>query len=104
MLDRRAHALALYTLDVTDRNTRGEEGVFAEVLKVSAVHWSTVDVNPGRQQEVYAFGAGVTSEFGPNKLGQHRIPRSGQRHASGKGSSWSKVANAYWAVGHLQSG
>src|SRR5882724_4898222 len=103
MLDRRAHALALYALDVTDRNTRGEEGVFAEVLKVSTVHWSTVDVNPGCQEEVYAFGPRVASELSPDKLGQRRIPCSGQRNAPGKRSSWSKVADADWSVGHLQS-
>src|SRR6266699_2274024 len=103
MLDRGAYALALYAIDVTDRNARGEEGVFAEVLKVSAVHWSTVDVDPGRQEEVYAFGARVTSKFGPDKLGQRRIPRSGQRNASGKRSSWPKVADADGSVGHLQS-
>ena len=65
MLDRSAHALALYALDVTDRNAGGEEGVFAEVLKVSSVHWSTVDVYPGRQEEVHAFRASVASELGP---------------------------------------
>src|SRR5258705_5657070 len=101
MLDRRAHALALYAFDVTDRHARGEEWVFAEVLKVSTVHWSTVDVDPGRQEEVYAFGARVTSELGPDKLGQRRIPRSGQRNASGKRSSWSKIAHAVGSIGHL---
>src|SRR5258705_7717920 len=103
MLDRRAHTLALYAFDVTDRHARREEWVFAEVLKVSAIHRSTVDVNPGCQEEVYAFGARVASELGPDKLGQRRIPRSGQRNASGKRSSWSKVADADWSVGHLQS-
>src|SRR6266566_5154830 len=103
MLDRGAYALALYAIDVTDRNARGEEGVFAEVLKVSSVHWSTVDVDPGGEEEVYAFGASVTSEFGPDKLRQRRIPCSGQRNAPGKRSGWSKVADAYGSVGHLQS-
>src|SRR5205807_6054248 len=87
----------------TDRNARGEEGVFAEVLKVSSVHWSTVDVDPGGKKEVYAFGASVTSEFGPDKLRQRRIPCSGQRNAPGKRSGWSKVTDAYGSVGHLQS-
>ena len=103
MLDRRAHALTLHALDVGDRHARGEEGVFAKVLKVSSVHRSPVDVDPRRQEKVYAFGASVTSEFGSDKLRQRRIPRSGQRNASGKSSSWSKVADADGSVGHLQS-
>src|SRR5882762_2113268 len=103
MFDGRADALALYALDVTDRNARREEGVFSEVLKVSAVHWSAVDVDPGGQEEVYAFGARVTSELGPDKLSQRRIPGGRQRNASGKGGSWSKVADADWSVSHLQS-
>src|SRR6267142_5395813 len=103
MFDGGADALALNALDVTDSDARGEEGVLAEVLKVSAVHWSTVDVDSGRQQEVYAFGARVTSELGPDKLGQRWIPRSGQRNAAGKRGSWSKVADAHWPIGHLQS-
>src|ERR1700704_5932591 len=103
MLDRRAHALALHALDVTYRNARSEEGVFAEVLKVSAVHWSPVDINPGREEEVHAFGARVTSELGADKLGQRRIPCSSQRNASGERSSWSKVADANRSIGHLQS-
>src|SRR5882724_5022842 len=103
MLNRSAHALALYAIDVTHCNPRGEEGVFTEVLKVSAVHWSTVDVDAGRQEKVYAFGARVTSEFGPDKLSQRRIPGSGQRDTPGKCCSWSKVANTDGSVGHLES-
>src|SRR5882724_5589275 len=103
MFDGGADALALHAFDVTDRHARGQERVFAEVLKVPAIHWSTVDVDPGRQEEVYAFGARVTSELGPDKLGQRWIPCSGQRNACGKRSSWSKVADADWSIGHLQS-
>src|SRR6266478_2545325 len=103
MFDGGADVLALHTFDVTDRHARGEERVFAEVLKVSSVHWSTVDVDPGRKEEVDAFGSRVTSELGPDKFGQRRIPRSGQCNASGKRSSWSKIADADGSVGHLQS-
>src|SRR5260370_10755071 len=103
MFDGGADALALHAFDVTDRHARGEERVFAEVLKVSSVHWSTVDVDPGRQEEVDAFGARVTSELGPDKLRLRRIPCIGQLNASGKRSSWSKIADADGSVGHLQS-
>src|SRR6266567_4531199 len=103
MLNRRAHSLALYAIDVTDRDARSEERVFAEVLKVSAVHWRTVNVDCGRQEEMHAFGAAVATQLGPDKFGQRRIPRRGQRNASGKRSSWSKVADAERPVGHLQS-
>ncbi len=101
MLDRCAHSLALYALDITDRHARGEEWVFAEVLKVSAVHRSTVDVDPGCKQEMNAFGASITSEFDPDKFGQCRIPGGRQPNASGEGSGWSKVADAEWSIGHF---
>src|SRR5882724_6725486 len=101
VFDGGADAQALHAFDVTDRHARGQERVFAEVLKVSSVHWSTVDIDPGRQEEMYAFGARVTSELGPDKLGQRRIPRSCQCNASGKRSSWSKIAHADWTIGHL---
>src|SRR6267142_2943786 len=103
MFDGGADALALHAFDVTNRHARGEGRVFAEVLKVSTVHWSTIDVDPGRQEEMYSFGARVTSELDPDKLGQRRIPRSSQRNASGKRSSWSKIADADGSVGHLQA-
>ena len=70
MFDSGADALALYALDVTNHHARGEERIFAEVLEVSAVHRSTVNIHPGREQEVHAFGTRVTSEFAPNKFGQ----------------------------------
>src|SRR5258705_5950560 len=98
MFDGSADTLALYAVDVTDRNARGEKRVFTEVLKVSTIHRSTIDVHPWREEEVYPFGARVTSEFSPDKLGQRRIPGSSQRNASGKRSSWSKIADADWPI------
>src|SRR6185295_14320232 len=103
MFDGSADALALYAFDVTNRNARGEKRVFTEVLKVSTIHRSTVDVYSGCQEKVYPFGARVTSELSPDKLGQRRIPGSSQRNASGKRGSWSKIAHADGPVSHLQS-
>src|SRR5258705_4102448 len=103
MFDGSANALALYAFDVSDRNARSEERVFTEVLKVSTIHGSTVDVDPGCQEEVHALSARVTSELSPDKLGQRRVPGSSQRDASSKRSSWSKVTDADGPVSHLQS-
>src|SRR5260370_37305583 len=100
MFDGGADSLALHAFDVTDRNARREERVFAEVLKVTAVHWRAINVYTWSQQKVHAFGTCVTSNFGAYALGQRRIPGSGQRNASGKRSSWSKIADADRAVGH----
>src|SRR5687768_13392124 len=101
MLDRGAHTLALHALDVTDGDARSEEGVFAEILKVSPVHWGTIDVDSRRKEEMNAFGARVTSEFNPDTFGQFRIPRRGQANATGKRSGGSKVTDADGSVGHF---
>src|SRR5712692_2031009 len=74
VFDRGADALTLHTFDVTDRYARREEGVFAEVLKVPAVHWRAINVYTGSQQKVHAFGACVSSKLGAHAFSQHRIP------------------------------
>src|SRR5258705_11664631 len=101
MFDGGADALTLYAFDVTDRYARGEERVFAEVLKVSAVHWRAINVYTWSQQEVHAFSTSVTSNLGAHTLSQYRIPGSGERNARGHNCCWSKIADADWAVCHL---
>src|SRR4029450_6335035 len=101
MLDRRAHPLALHALDVTDCHARGEIRVFTKVLKVSTVHWSTVDVDSWCEEKMDAFRASVASEFDADQLDQRRVPGSCEPDPSGKSSSWSKVADAERSVGHL---
>ena len=60
-------------------------------------------LTPGARRKCTPLARRVTSELGPDKLGQRRIPGSSQRNASGKRSSWSKVADADGSVSHLQS-
>src|SRR5438132_479285 len=103
MFDGGADALALHAFDIADRHARGEEWIFAEVLKVSSVHRCAIDVYAWSQQKVDAFGARVTSNLGTHALGQRRIPRRRQRNAAGHGRGWSKVAYSDRAIGHLQS-
>src|SRR6266850_7049622 len=103
VFDGGADALARHTVYVTDRHARGEERVFAEVLKVSAVHWRAINVYTWSQQKVHAFGACVTPNFGAHALGHRRVPCRRQRNAPGHGCGRSKIADADRAICHLQS-
>src|SRR5258705_8792999 len=103
MFDAGTDALTLYAFDVTDCDARGEERVFAEALKVSSVHWRAINVYTRSQQKVNAFSTCVASNFGAHALSQHGIPSSRKRNAPGHNRCWSKIANADWAVCHLQS-
>src|SRR5258705_9789064 len=103
MFDGGTDALTLYAFDVTDCDARGEERVFAKVLKVSAVHWRTINVYTWSQQKVHAFGTCVTSNLCAHALSQHWVPCRRQANAPGHSCCWSKIADADWAVCHLQS-
>src|SRR5258705_8015536 len=103
MFDGGADALPLYAFDVTDRNARGEERVFAEVLKVSAVHWRAINVYTWSQQKVHAFGTCVTSNLRAHALCQRRVPCRRQAYAPSHRCGWSKITDAERAGCHLQS-
>src|SRR5207253_907050 len=59
MLNRGAYALALHPLVIDDRDTRGEKGIFAEILEVAAIHRRAINVHAGPQHEVHAPGWSV---------------------------------------------
>ena len=49
VLDGGRDTLLLDAAYVADGDAAGEEGIFAEVFKVAAVHWCTVDVDAGAE-------------------------------------------------------
>src|SRR5258705_5315306 len=98
MFDGGADALTLYAFDVTNRHARGEERVFAEVLKVSAVHWRAINVYPWSQQKVHAFGTCVTSNLGAHALGYRWVPSSRHRNAPGHGCGWAEITASACAL------
>ena len=103
MLNSGAYALALHPLDIADRDTRGEKGIFAEILEVAAIHRRAINVHAGPQHEVHAPGTSVAANLGADSLGEFRIPSGCKRDPAGHGCRGSVVAHAEWPIGHLEA-
>src|SRR5438067_6048345 len=96
MLNSGAYALALHPLDIADRDTRGEKGIFAEILEVAAIHGRAINVHAGPQHEVHAPGTCVAANLGADSLGEFRIPCGCKRYPAGPGSRGSVISHAGW--------
>jgi hypothetical protein len=102
VLDRSAYALALQTIDVGDRRSRRQKGIFPEVFEVTAAHRRPVDVDSRTEQEMHSPGAGVLPDHGAHSFGQFKIP--GRRKPdSPEGRGGSIISHSNRSVGHLQS-
>src|SRR5580704_13884374 len=93
MFGRRAHSLALHSLDVSHRNLPSEIRIFAHVFEVAAIHRRAIDVEARPEHEVNSPGAGVSPYLDPFLLGKRGIPGGGQRNsACHYGRGWFGVA------------
>ena len=103
MFGRRAHSLALHSLDVSHCNLPSEIRIFAHVFEVAAIHRRAIDVEARPEHEVNSPGAGVSPYLDPFLLGKRGIPGGGQRNsACHYGRGWFGVAYPERTVGHSQ--
>src|SRR5260370_33131801 len=104
VLDRRAHALALYSLDIADGNARSQKGIFTEVFKIPAVHGSAIDVHSRPEQKMNAFGPRVSADLDADLFRQRGIPGCRKADSAGHGCGWSVVAHSQRPVRHPEAG
>src|SRR6266516_8080654 len=79
------------------------KGVFAEVLKVAAVHRRAINIHAWPKQEMHTFGARIPAYFTPDALRQLWVPGRRQSDSGGHRRGWSIVANAHWSICHFQT-
>ena len=103
VLDGCTYTLVLHALDVSHREPRGEKRIFAEVLKIAAVHGREVDVDAGSEHEMNPASACITADFRAHLLGQRNIPSSGERDAAGHRSGRTVIAGSQRSVGRFQA-
>src|ERR1700722_17126866 len=103
MLDGGADSLALHSVDIAEGDARWEVGVFAEVFEVASVERRAINIHTRTEHEMNAAGAGVVTDGGSDEGGHFRIPGCCQTDAAEYYCGWTVVADADWAVGHLQS-
>ncbi len=84
MLDGRAHALALYALDIGGGSAGCEKRILAKVLEISATQGGAINVHSRAKHEVDAAGACILADDRTHAPGQIRIPRRRQTDAAGK--------------------
>ncbi|MNG28246.1 hypothetical protein D3C84_1134830 [compost metagenome] len=77
MLDRRQHVLALNTFDTFPSHSPGQQWVFTEILKVSAVARVAREVDPTRKQDVKALAPSLVTDHLAAAVGDLRIPTRG---------------------------
>src|SRR5690242_3037142 len=104
MLDGGTDSLRLHSFDVADSDIGGEEGIFSEILEVTAVAGRAVDVYTRAEHVMDAARASVASDAATNATGQIRVPRGGKPDTSSVSSrgETSIAAGAKGAVGHLK--
>src|SRR5436190_22097194 len=103
MLNSGAYALALHPLDIADRDTRGEKGIFAEILEVAAIHRRARNVHAGPQHEVHAPGTSVAANLGADSLGEFRIASGCKRDLARHGCRGFVVAYAECLLSFLEA-
>ena len=102
MLDGRAHTLALQAVDISDRRSRRQKRVFSEVFKITATHWSTIDVDSWPEHEMHATGASILPYNCTQSLHQFGVPGCGKPN-SPKGRGRPIISDPNGSIGHPQA-
>src|SRR5215468_12606712 len=77
-----ADPLTLHSLDVAHGDARRQEGVFAKVFEIPAVHRSTIDIHSRPKEKMHTLGARIPSNLSAHLLRQGWIPCCGQSYST----------------------
>ena len=86
VLDAHCRTLVLHALGVFEREGRGEDGIFAQVLVGAATHRQALDVDGGAKDDILAAKPGFTSHAGAVFIGKFLAPGGGKRASGGEES------------------
>ena len=84
VLDARAHAVGLHTVDVGGSGLAGHQGVFRVVFEVAPAERAAHDVEGRGQEHVGAILLHLLSDGGAHLLNEGCVPCAGQQRADGE--------------------
>ena len=74
MLYRRAHALALYAVDISRRYVAREHGVFRVVFEVASAQWVALYAHTGGEEHVHAIAVHLVADGGAHAAHELGVP------------------------------
>src|SRR5262249_25702252 len=98
-----ADPLTLHSLDVAHGDARRQEGVFAKVFEIPAVHRSTIDIHSRPKKKMHTLGARIPSDLSAHLLRQGWIPCCGQSYSTGHRCRWPIVTHSQRSIRHLET-